>query len=73
MEGACPLCTNASWSILDGIVNIPLQKYINTPPVGTLPAATIVCTNCGYVIMLSMQQLGVIPPTDLITAESTKG
>lgn len=62
--GRCPMGGHESWLVLDGWSIIVLhqdaaQRTISGPAV---PAAVLVCNQCGFVAQMALGRLGLLEP-----------
>ena len=64
----CPRCGNRSFILADGFISPSIQTDLNTYVMGgrNIPAAIVVCDNCGY---MSMHSVGVLDLMDELKAK----
>jgi hypothetical protein len=60
----CPMCNHTKFSIADAYVTFGLQDDLNAMSLGgpSIPAAAIVCENCGFISTHALGVLGMLPP-----------
>jgi hypothetical protein len=59
----CPMCGKQQWTLLDAYLNHHLQTELTSAFViggPSLPAAAIVCGNCGFVSQHALGALGML-------------
>ena len=58
----CPRCGNNRFILADGLIAPPIQTSLSNFVLGgrTIPAATVVCTQCGYLSLHAVGVLGVL-------------
>lgn len=61
----CPMCSANKWALGDGYVLVPVQNSLGGLTLGgqSIPSATIICTNCGFVSHHALGVLGLLPPS----------
>jgi hypothetical protein len=69
----CPVCRVGRWTLIDGIVKLPVitdpKQFPNVVLGGaTLPTVALVCNNCGNTIFMNLMVLGL---TDLTEAKAS--
>jgi thymidine kinase len=67
----CPRCGNQSFTVLDGILNHPIQKNINNVNIGgpSLPSIVVVCNKCGFISQHAIITLGLVTPEGEVKIE----
>lgn len=57
----CPICHNASFTIVDGYLANTLQDNFTSIQLGGsfLPSVALVCNNCGFTSMHNAKVLGI--------------
>lgn len=64
----CPMCRTTSGWELGAPANILLRDDLqNFPMAQVLPAVTLVCAKCGYLVFLSAIKIGLIGPDGRLT------
>jgi hypothetical protein len=60
----CPRCHNPRFVLVQGFVNMQIQRTLSTALTigeGLMPCAATVCVRCGHVVFHSLGALGVLP------------
>lgn len=55
----CPSCSKNDWALLDHAMLVP--EWINNLPAPGIPAAVMVCNNCGHIRSYALGALGLLP------------
>jgi len=60
----CPMCQNKSFVMADGYLYATMQSDLNSLSIGGpgIPAAGIICNNCGFISQHALGILGLLPP-----------
>jgi hypothetical protein len=59
VSAACPACTRKQWG-LGEIISQPVSNRLGTDMSAEhMPAVTLVCGNCGFIMMFSAKLLGL--------------
>ena len=60
---SCPMCGHPKFSLADGYSVTPIQKGLMGFSIGgpSIPAAVIVCENCGFFSQHALGVLGLLP------------
>jgi len=63
----CPMCHQHSFIIADGYFNNTVQDHLDGLALGgtTIPTASIICANCGFVSQHSLGVLNLLPNKEL--------
>lgn len=64
VRGACPMCGNSSFALLDGYMNHPLQTDLSMGMVlggPSIPTVAIACSNCGFISEHALGALNLLP------------
>jgi hypothetical protein len=59
----CERCGNSNFTLLEEFSGLNLQKDFGTVSLGgpSVPAAIIICTNCGNITLHALGALGLLP------------
>lgn len=68
----CPMCGNAHFAIADAYLVNLLQPDLKAISLGgpSIPAAAIICTNCGFISQHAIGVLGLLPKQEEVTHEN---
>lgn len=58
----CSSCGRNNWAVLDEATLIP--QWINRLPAPGIPAAAMICNNCGFVRHHALGALGMLPDSE---------
>jgi len=62
---ACPMCGNNHFTLLDSYIRNDVQASLETAVITlggpTIPAAAIICDNCGFMSQHALGTLGLMP------------
>ena len=61
---ACPRCGHPNFSLLDGFINLPLNKEVTGDVIiggPQVPCAVVGCNNCGNLSYHALGALGMLP------------
>lgn len=62
---ACPLCHSTKWVMAEDYTTLNQQQTLDSFVIGGLviPAIPIICSNCGFITLISLGALGLLPPS----------
>lgn len=67
-DNPCPLCKQNEWSLQASVVHIPIiDTHTNAISGSGIPAAMLICINCGH---LSFHSLGLLGLMDLMASST---
>lgn len=71
----CPMCGHEHFVLLDSYLRNDIQEDLNAVMLGgpSIPAAAIVCSNCGFISQHALGVLGLMPPNPTPAPESKGG
>lgn len=64
VRGACPMCGNRNFTLVDGYLNRPLQTELTMGMVlggPSIPTVAIACSNCGFISEHALGALDLLP------------
>ena len=58
----CPRCGNATFELVDGYFNQPVQEGLESFSIGgpSIPSVVITCSRCGYMTQHAIGALGLL-------------
>ena len=71
----CPMCGNEHFVLLDSYLRNDIQEDLTSVMLGgpSIPAAAIVCSNCGFISQHALGVLGLMPSHPSPTPEPKGG
>jgi ribosomal protein S27AE len=64
---ACPMCSNKSFTLVEGYFNNTIQTNFTNVLIGgtSIPSAVLVCSNCGFMSQHALGVLGLLPKENI--------